>query len=77
VLLAYLLYGLLWLSPQIELDAAFSFIPAIGAFGLIGFVTGLASVAMRKLESESLVLAASTVAAFVAMMFGFCTGIVV
>ena len=72
VLSAYSLYGLLCLFPQIAINSAATSIPIVGCLGLLGFVTGLTLMALRKPGAESILLAVSTVAAFVAMMFGLC-----
>jgi hypothetical protein len=76
VFLACTLYGCLYLCPHIGVSVLFV-VNAIGASGAIGFATGLAMMAKRKGESESILLAISTIAAFMIMMMGFCTPVIV
>jgi hypothetical protein len=71
--IGYTLFGSL-LSPILRADdmcfVAMVVLCAIPVFGAVAFVTGIAAMAMRSGKDESLLLAFSTIAAFVLMILG-------
>ncbi len=67
VLIAYGVLGLLWLFPQRTSHTGTLSVVArwiVVTFAASGFITGLALMAKRSGRSESIILAISTVAAF-------------
>jgi hypothetical protein len=67
VLLAYSLVGLAYLFPQRTTapnPLHYGAVLAMGVFAAVGFMAGLAVMASRSGNSERLVLAFSTIAAF-------------